>query len=76
MDPTYPLARVAYDVREDLGVIVGDLRIAGDDVTRFEVYSAPFRIQLTERLAHHVAGRWRYRDPFFEPGPELRAPAM
>lgn len=75
-DPTYPLARLAYDFRLDLGVIVGDLRMAGDDVTRFEVYAAPFRIQLTDRLAHHFAGRWRYRDPLFEAGPELPAPAI
>ena len=66
--------RLAYDFRDDLGVIVGDLRIHGDDVTRFEVYWAPFRIQLTERLARHLTGKWRYRDPVLEAGPQLTAP--
>jgi hypothetical protein len=65
-DPTTPLIELALDQREtNLGDAFGDARIAGADVTRFEVYSAPFRVVLDEGLRAVLAGTWRERDPRF-----------
>jgi hypothetical protein len=42
----------------NLGPAFGDARIAGADVTRFECYSAPFRIELGADLRAILAGTW------------------
>jgi hypothetical protein len=63
-DPTRPLIELALDQREqNLGTAFGDARIAGVDVTRFECYSAPFRVELDEGLREVLGGTWHERDP-------------
>jgi hypothetical protein len=63
-DPTKPLIELALDQREqNLGTAFGDARIAGADVTRFECYSAPFRVELDEELRAVLVGTWDERDP-------------
>jgi hypothetical protein len=65
-DPTKPLIELAFDQREEnLGTAFGDARIAGADVTRFECYSAPFRVVLDEYLRAVLADTWDERDPAF-----------
>lgn len=54
---------MALDLRDHLGDVLGDLRIAGEDVTLFEVYTAPFRIELTPGFMKLRSGRWDERDP-------------
>ena len=63
-DPTSPLINLALLQREDnLGCAFGDARIAGADVTRYECYSAPFRVELDEGLRTVLTGTWDERDP-------------
>ena len=63
-DPTRPLIDLALLQREtNLGSAFGDARIAGADVTRFECYSAPFRVELDEGLRTVLSGTWDERDP-------------
>jgi hypothetical protein len=63
-DPTRSLIDLAYEQRDlNLGCILGDLRIGGADVTRFECYAAPFRVELDDGLRAALAGRWDERDP-------------
>jgi len=64
-DPTTQLVEAAHIQRElNLGNLLGDMKIGARlDITRFELYSAPFRIELTDRLRAHLAGRWKGRDP-------------
>jgi hypothetical protein len=64
VDPTGPLIELAFAQREmNLGSAFGDARIAGADVTRFECYSAPFRVELDEELRKVLVGTWDERDP-------------
>ena len=63
-DPTTELLRIAHDARDtDLGDLLGDLRIGGLDVTRFEFHAAPFRIELGDTLRERLANSWRERPP-------------
>lgn len=63
-DPTNPLIDLAFAQRENnLGGLLGDLRREGVDVTRFECYSAPFRVELDAQLRAVLAGTWTERDP-------------
>jgi hypothetical protein len=63
-DPTTELIAAAHTERElNLGNLLGDMRISGFDVTRFELYSAPFRIELTDELREELAGTWASRNP-------------
>ena len=63
-DPTGPLVELALQQREsNLGTAFGDARIAGADVTRFECYAAPFRMELDEELRAALSGSWDERDP-------------
>src|SRR4051812_27080560 len=58
-DPTKRLVDLAEEARElHLGPLLGDLRIAGCDLTRFEFYSAPFRIELAADLRSALVGLW------------------
>jgi hypothetical protein len=68
-DLTNGLLMIAHTERDlNLGGLLGDLRREGHDITRWEVYSLPFRIELTPRLRARLAGAWRERDP--RPGDE------
>jgi hypothetical protein len=62
-DPTSVLVAAAYDAREDLGQTLLDFHRHGDDVTRFELYAAPFRIVLSEGLQKRLATSWKRRPP-------------
>jgi hypothetical protein len=63
-DPTRSLIDLALIQREmNLGSAFGDARIAEADVTRFECYSAPFRVELDEGLRTVLTGTWDERDP-------------
>ena len=63
-DPTTSLLEIAHDAREThLGDLLGDLRISGSDLTRFEFYAAPFHIELAEDLRERLQGSWRGRPP-------------
>jgi hypothetical protein len=63
-DPTTDLVRIAYETREEhLGDLLGDMRMGGCDVTRFEFYAAPFEIELAAPLREALAGSWRDRPP-------------
>ena len=66
---------MALDSRDHLGDALGDLRIAGEEVTRFEVYAAPFRIELTPGLMKLLSGRWDERDPRIAPAAPDRLPS-
>ena len=58
---TTQLVEQAMQQRDgNLGNLVGDLRMNGIDVTRWEVYAAPFRIELHPDL---LDGTWRERAP-------------
>jgi hypothetical protein len=61
-DPTVELLALAQgDVREN-GPF-GDLRRSGFDVTRWEYYAAPHRLELSEHLRERLAGAWKERPP-------------
>lgn len=63
-DPTTALLRVANAAREvGLGGVLGDLRRTGMDITRWEFYSAPFRIELAEELRERLLASWQERPP-------------
>ena len=63
-DPTTPLLEIAHEARDThLGNLLGDLRMSGSDLTRFEFYAAPFRIELAEDLREHLKASWRGRPP-------------
>lgn len=62
-DPGRRLLKEAADARAGLGPLLGDLRIAGYDITRWEFYSAPTCIELSEALRTRLAGSWYERDP-------------
>ena len=63
-DPTRQLMEIAYAQRDgNLGSILGKLRLRDVDVTRFECYSAPFRVELGEDLRDLLSGSWDERDP-------------
>lgn len=62
-DPT-ALISLAQTAREiHLGDLFGDVRIGGCDVTRFEFYAAPFRIELSGELNDEFATVWERRAP-------------
>jgi hypothetical protein len=61
-DPALALLELARgDVRQD-GPF-GDLRRGGYDVTRWEYYSAPHRLELSEKLRERLDGAWKERPP-------------
>jgi hypothetical protein len=63
-DPAAQLVDNVNKHREsDLGNHLADMKQSGLDVTRFELYSAPFRIELSDDLRAKLAGKWRERDP-------------
>jgi hypothetical protein len=63
-DPTTSLLEFAHLARElDLGDLLGDLRIRGSDLTRFEFYAAPFHVDLAQDLRERLEGSWRGRAP-------------
>ena len=63
-DPTTALVGAAHEYREGhLGDILGDLRRDGADITRFEFYAAPFRIELAADLRDRLKGLWNEREP-------------
>ena len=63
-DPTTALVRIAHETREEhLGELLGEIRMGGCDVTRFEFYAAPFKIELAAPLREALAGSWRDRPP-------------
>jgi hypothetical protein len=62
-DPTTDLLHAADEVRYEAGDIFGDLRIAGEDVTRFEFRAAPFRIELSDEVREALRGSWKEREP-------------
>lgn len=63
-DPTSALLEVAMSERaNNLGGILGDLRREGYDITRWEFWALPFRIDLSAGLRASLTGRWKERDP-------------
>jgi len=63
-DPTTRLIEIALDAREvHLGDLLGDVRNCGHDITRFEFYAAPFRIELAPSLRERFESAWRERPP-------------
>jgi hypothetical protein len=57
-DPTNQLVEAAHIAREsNLGTVFGDLKNSGvTNLTRFEFYAAPFRIELTDALRERLVG--------------------
>ncbi len=56
-DPTSELLRIAQEARElHLGDLLGDLRIGGYAITRFDFHAAPFRIELSPDLRDRLPG--------------------
>jgi hypothetical protein len=54
----------ARDARDThLGDLLGDLRIGGCDVTRFEFHAAPCHIELADELYDLLAASWREHPP-------------
>jgi hypothetical protein len=62
-DPTSTLLRIAKEARSHLGDLLGDLRIGGCDVTRFEFHATPHRIELASDLRDRLATSWHERPP-------------
>ena len=62
-DPTSALVAIADEMRENLGDLLGDMRRGGCDVTRFEFYASPFRIELDDPLREALGDRWNERPP-------------
>ena len=63
-DPTTDLLELAQHQRDaNLGVLLGDLRRAGYDVTRWEFYASLFRIELSDELREQLSGHWKEREP-------------
>ena len=63
-DPTTALVQAAYETREmHLGDLLGHMRRGNCDVTRFEFYAAPFRIELADDLREALADAWKGRAP-------------
>jgi hypothetical protein len=64
-DPTSALLQIAEDARTsgNLGNLFGDMHRAEMDITRFEFYSAPFRIELSQGLREALRGAWKKREP-------------
>jgi len=62
-DPTTGLLEVLDYARDAFGDLLGDLRIADADVTRFEFYTAPCKVELSPKLRKRLAGLWREREP-------------
>lgn len=51
--------RIAYDVRQErIGRLLRTLRGEGVDLTRWELYAAPFRVDLGRDLRERLAGAW------------------
>ena len=66
-DPTSALLAIVEEERCHLGNLFGDLRMGTMDVTRWEFYAAPFKVELSPGLQDRLAGAWRGRPPFREP---------
>lgn len=63
-DPTKPLIDLALGHREqNPGTALGDARIEGADVTRFECCSAPFQVEFDDEFRAILAGTWDEREP-------------
>lgn len=61
-DPTIELLELGQgEVR--LNGPFSDLRRCDFDVTRWEYYAAPHRLELSDRLRERLAGTWKGRDP-------------
>jgi hypothetical protein len=58
-DATLPLLAIADKTAEDLIELLGDMRIAGLDVSRWELMSAPRRVELGPELEARLAPRRR-----------------
>ena len=56
-DMTNSLVEAAYEGRNHLGDLFGDMRLAGLPFTRWELYSAPFRVEIDPALADVLDGR-------------------
>jgi hypothetical protein len=63
-DPTNQLVAAADEMRDlGLGDLIGDIRRDELNVTRPELYTAPFRIELSPAVRDRLSGTWDYRDP-------------
>jgi len=69
-DPTSELVAVAREWAPDrLDNIEFDLMYGGEgELTRWEFFSAPFSIELSDRLRERLAGSWKDREPRRLPG--------
>lgn len=56
-DPTTVLVEAGRRTHELLGNLLGDLRREGHDITRWEIYAAPFRIELTDEVRDLLGSR-------------------
>ena len=65
-DPTSALLEIVAEERYHLGDLLGDLRIGNMDVTRWEFYAAPFKVELSPGLQNRLVKAWRGRPPFQE----------
>jgi hypothetical protein len=69
-DPTSALNEIVEGERYHLGDLLGDLRIGDMDVTRWEFYAAPFKVELSPKLQERLAGTWREHPPRQPPSNE------
>lgn len=68
-DPTTGLIHLAQEARDlHLGDLLGDVRIRGCNVTRFELYFVPFHIELSSELNDEFARVWNGRRPSLQGG--------
>jgi hypothetical protein len=76
VDPTSDLIEFAEDCRDDLKYnLQHDLRYGGEmDLTRWEFYSAPFAVELSDPLRERLASAWKERIPRKLPGESKPAP--
>ena len=69
-DPTSALLEIVKEERYHLGNLFGDLRMGNMDVTRWEFYAAPFKVELSPQLQARLAGAWQGRAPEQAPSHE------
>ena len=74
-DPTRALLDAATSEREaNLGGLLGELRSQGYDVTRWEFWALPFRVELSLRLRQLLMASWLERPPRQPDEPLLLTP--